>query len=424
MKNGFINYFEVYDTDNFEERQKEILNFIKKYTKGSILKKVTMTIGELFEFNEFIEEVKEDTFSDLKYECYIDTPNGPKPIRKLVKKLPEDWVLVTLENGIKSQVSLNHKYVVNGKVVFAKNLKVGDYLETKEGLVKIKDIKILKNKDEYLYGLSLDYPHLYYDADGILHHNTAFKINSTANFLLRQKNVVYFTLEMPEEEIAKRIDANLLNVPINDLKKLSFEEYQKRFKELGNLGHLRIKEYPAGVLNTTMIKSYIQKLQNKDGFIPDVIVIDYLGLMSSTRISLSKAGSYQYYKSIAEEVHALAKELDIPILTGFQLNRSAYNNVDAGMETISDSIGVVQTADSIIALLSNEKLRQEKTTMVKFLKNRIGGYLTSHLVKFEPEYSRFTDLEDDYSQEYIETVEQKMNQDININGLVEDVFKI
>ena len=241
-------------------------------------------------------------------------------------------------------------------------------------------------------------------------------INSTANFLLRQKNVIYFTLEMTEEEIAKRIDANLINVPINSIKNLSFEEYENKFKKLGKLGHLRIKEYPAGFLNVTRIKSYLQKLRNKDGFTPDVLVIDYLGLMSSSRVSLGKAGSYQYYKSIAEEVHGLSKELDIPILTAFQLNRSAYNNTEAGMETISDSIGIVQTADSIIAILSNEKMRQEKTVMLKFLKNRIGGHLSSHIVKFEPEYSRFTDLEEipDYTESKIleETTDDLINQSI------------
>jgi replicative DNA helicase len=381
-----------------------------------------MTIEELFEFNEFIEAVEKDTFIDLKYKCYIDTPNGIKPIRKLVKKLPEDWVIITLENGIKSIVSLHHKYVINNKVIFAKDLKIGDYLETKDGLIKIKNIEIQKNENEYLYGLSLDSPHLYYDANGILHHNTALIINSTANFLLRQKNVIYFTLEMAEEEIAKRLDANLLNVKINDLKNLSFEEYKRKFESLGKLGHLRIKEYPAGTLNTTKIKSYLKKLQTKDGFKPDVIVIDYLGLMSSSRISLAKAGSYQYYKSISEEVHALSKELDIPILTAFQLNRSAYNNTEAGMENISDSIGVVQTADVILAILSNEKMREEKQVLLKFLKNRLGGYLTSHLVKFEPEYSRFTDLEQ--NEEYTEMIEEKINEETNLNDLVSDVFKI
>jgi len=226
---------------------------------------------------------------------------------------------------------------------------------------------------------------------------TAFMINSTANFILRQKNVIYYTLEMSDLEISKRIDANLLGIPINKLKEIDYNTYEEKIKSLGNIGKLLIKEYPAGFLTTTRIKSHLQKLRAKE-FIPDIIVIDYLGLMASSRISLHNAGSYQYYKSIAEEVHALSKELNIPILTAFQLNRSAYNNIDSGMENISDSIGIVQTADTIIALLSDEKLRNEGLVLAKFLKNRIGGKLSQHLLKFEPQFMRFYDAEDDSEQ--------------------------
>jgi len=359
------------------------------------MRKVTMTIGELFEFNEFIENVKDDTFKKPKYDVYIESPNGIVPIRYLVKKMPEDWIEVKLENDAYAKVSLHHKFSINEKVIFAKDLKEGDYLETKEGLKKIISIKRIKNKNEYLYGLSLDAPHLYYDANGILHHNTAFMINTTANLLLRKKNVIYFTLEITEFEIAKRIDSNLLAIPTWELSKLSQDEYINKMKQL-DLGKLVIKEYPAGTLNTLKIKNVLKKLKAKEGFEPDVIVIDYLGIMASSRLSLSSSGGlYQYYKLISEELHGLAKELKVPILTASQLNRSSFNNLDAGMELISDSIGIVQTADTIIAILSSEKMRQEKKVLLKFLKNRATGRLNSHVVEFQPEIMTFRDIEED-----------------------------
>lgn len=235
---------------------------------------------------------------------------------------------------------------------------------------------------------------------------TMFLINSTANLLLRKKNVIYFTLEIPELEIAKRIDANLLSTPTWDLSKMSQEEYFSKMQKL-DLGQLVIKEYPAGTLNTLKIKNVLKKLKAKEGFDPDIIVIDYLGIMASSRLSLSSAGGlYQYYKLISEELHALAKELDKPILTAAQLNRSAYNNTDAGMDLISDSIGIVQTADTIIAMLSSEKMRQENQVLLKFLKNRATGRLSSHIVEFKPEIMTLADLDTDETQ--IEKPTQKI----------------
>ena len=360
----------------------------------SELKKVTMTIEELFEFNEFIEEVKRDTFYEPIYDVYIESPNGIVPIRYLVKKMPEDWIFVTLENGITIEVSMHHKFVIKDKIVFAKDLNENDYLETKDGLKKIIKIKRVKNEDEHLFGLSLDAPHLYYDTNGILHHNTALMNAFAAGFARQKKNGLYITLEMPEVDILKRIDANILDTEIYKFDEMTWEEYKSKYDKIKNeIGNLYVKEYPAGTFSTFDLEKLKYDIEEENNIKLDYIIIDYMGLMKSTRVKLNQ-GSYLYFKSIAEELHGFAKKHNIPIISAFQLNRSAYNNLEAGLENISESIGVIMTADVSMLLLSNEELKSNNQIMLKTEKNRYTGKLDKILLEANWPKMQFKGVDD------------------------------
>jgi len=201
------------------------------------------------------------------------------------------------------------------------------------------------------------------------------------NYCLRKEDVLYFTLEMPEEEIGRRIDANLINVPANDIKDLSFEEYKSKFPK--DLGTLYMKEYSAGNLSVMGIKSYLKELYAQTGKTPKIIIIDYLALMKSDRITLGKAGGYLYYKSIAEELHGMAKDLGVAVITAQQLGRQAFDNLEAGADDVSDSIGVIQTADIAFGLLSTEMLRNENKVLVNFWKNRYTGKLDKYTLNVD-----------------------------------------
>jgi replicative DNA helicase len=187
------------------------------------------------------------------------------------------------------------------------------------------------------------------------------------------KNVLYITLEMSEEKIAERIDANMMNVPIQDLKDLPKKMFDDRVEKIKNKidGKLIIKEYPTASAHAGHFKSLLQELKLKRAFVPDIIFIDYLNICASSRFRAgSSANSYTIIKSIAEELRGLAVEHDLPIVSATQTTRSGYANSDVDLTDTSESFGLPATADLMFALISTEELEAQQQIMVKQLKNR------------------------------------------------------
>ena len=187
------------------------------------------------------------------------------------------------------------------------------------------------------------------------------------------KNVLYITLEMSEEKIAERIDANMMNVPIQDLKDLPKKMFDDRVEKIKNKidGKLIIKEYPTASAHAGHFKSLLQELKLKRAFVPDIIFIDYLNICASSRFRAgSSANSYTIIKSIAEELRGLAVENDLPIVSATQTTRSGYANSDVDLTDTSESFGLPATADLMFALISTEELEAQQQIMVKQLKNR------------------------------------------------------
>jgi|TARA_B100000902_G_scaffold398538_1_gene465677 replicative DNA helicase len=187
------------------------------------------------------------------------------------------------------------------------------------------------------------------------------------------QNVLYITLEMAEERIAERIDANLMNVPIGDLSNMSKPMFQDRIGTLKEKyeGRLIVKEYPTASAHSGHFKALINELKLKRNFHPEIIFIDYLNICTSSRFRPgSSANSYTIIKSIAEELRGLAVELDVPIFSATQTTRGGYGNSDVDLTDTSESFGLPATADLMFAIISTEELEQLGQFMIKQLKNR------------------------------------------------------
>jgi len=200
-----------------------------------------------------------------------------------------------------------------------------------------------------------------------------FMCHVAASCLVQGKNVLYVTLEMAEEKIAERIDANLLDVSLNDLQDLPKAMYKKKIKRVQEKtkGKLIIKEYPTAAAHSGHVRHLLQELDLKRSFKPDIIFVDYLNICASFRIRPgSNMNTYTYVKAIAEEFRGLAVEFNVPIMSATQTNRAGFVSTDIGLEDTAESFGLPATADFMFALISTEDLQELDQIMVKQLKNR------------------------------------------------------
>lgn len=202
-----------------------------------------------------------------------------------------------------------------------------------------------------------------------------FLCHHAAACLRQNKNVLYITLEMSEQRIAERIDANLMNTNLSDLRDLPFQMYEKKFNRATEAiqGKLIIKEYPTGSASALNFRHLIDELKIKKNFIPDVVIVDYLNICSSSRYKInSNVNSYTLVKAIAEELRGLAVETNVQMFTATQVNRQGFNNSDVDLTNTAESMGLPATADFFIALIGTEELEELNQVMVKQLKNRLG----------------------------------------------------
>ena len=236
-----------------------------------------------------------------------------------------------------------------------------------------------------------------------------FMCHVASSVLLQGRNVLYITLEMAEERIAERIDANLLNVPIQDIGELPKSTFETKVNNLAKKtqGTLIIKEYPTASAHAGHFKSLLNELALKKSFRPDIIFIDYLNICSSSRFrGGSNVNSYTLVKSIAEELRGLAVEFNVPIVSATQTTRSGFGSSDVELTDTSESFGLPATADLMFALISTEELEELGQILVKQLKNRYAA---------TDKYRRFV-LGIDRSKMRLFDVEQSAQNDIVNSG--------
>ena len=199
-----------------------------------------------------------------------------------------------------------------------------------------------------------------------------FMCHCAASFMSQGLNVLYITLEMAEERIAERIDANLLDVTIDDLHTMPKDMYESKIEKLRQktAGKIVIKEYPTASAHSGHFRALFNELSLKKSFKPDVVFIDYLNICASSRFKGGNIGSYFYIKAIAEELRGLAVEFNVPIFSATQTTRTGFTSTDIGLEDTAESFGLPATADFMFAIISNPELEQLGQLKIKQLKNR------------------------------------------------------
>ena len=375
------------DKEYFEELHEkiifeEICTFIVKY--NSLPTKETLTIE-----SEKRTDITEDVFSKIR-DCVRlldDTPNDHQWLLDTTEKWCKDRAIyLALVESISIADGNNEKKnpdaipsILSDALAVSFDNQVGhDYLEDYEERYESyhrKEDKIPFDLDYFNKitkgGLPNKTLNIALAGTGV--GKSLFMCHLAASTLLQGKNVLYITLEMAEEKIAERIDANLLNVPIQDIINLPQQIFEKKVTNLSKKtqGTLIIKEYPTASAHSGHFKSLLNELALKKSFKPDIIFIDYLNICASSRYRAnSNVNSYSYIKAIAEELRGLAVETNVPIVSATQTTRSGYGNSDVDLTDTSESFGLPATADLMFALISTEELEGLGQIMVKQLKNR------------------------------------------------------
>ena len=242
-----------------------------------------------------------------------------------------------------------------------------------------------------------------------------FMCHCAAGNLAQGLNVLYITMEMAEEKIAERIDANVLDTPVDQLANLPRDIYDRKIAKLRDRtkGKLIVKEYPTACAGSANFRHLLNELKIKKAFVPDIIYIDYLNICMSSRLKYgANVNSYTYVKAIAEELRGLAVEYNVPVVSATQTTRTGYSSSDVGLEDTSESFGLPATADFMFALISTEELEQLGQIMVKQLKNRYS----------DPGSTRRFVLGIDRSKMRLYDVEQSAQEDI-LDGPIMDNTK-
>jgi replicative DNA helicase len=386
-------YEERYESYHKKEDKIEFdLDYFNKITKGGLSNKtlniilagcvhpetkVKIRFSNLIEKEITIAEIK--TLLDNGYEVEVDSPDGYVPVNFFINKGMYDEYILEIENYEYVRCNGDHLFETESgwekaSILSKKYLKTS--FLTKNGY---KPGKVVKTGNQIpIVDINVNHPNHRYYTNGVSSHNTGagkslFMCHLASSVLLKGKNVLYITLEMAEEKIAERIDANLLNVPIQQLAELPKTMFENKITNLAKKtqGTLIIKEYPTASAHSGHFKSLLNELALKKSFKPDIIFIDYLNICASSRYKSNfSVNSYSYVKAIAEELRGLAVEFDVPVMSATQLTRSGFGSSDPELTDTSESFGLPATADLMFALISTEDLEGLGQIMVKQLKNR------------------------------------------------------
>jgi len=318
-----------------------------------------------------------------EFSVEVDSPDGWVGVTNYFEKGEKpEYILETADHKTRLRVSGKHLFETLDGWRFTEDLAAGFYENSM--------IKVLTDdgyKDAYVFStgktipvvdITVDHPNHRYYTNGVSSRNSGggkslFLCHAAASYLASGKNVMYISMEMSEERIAERIDANLMNVSIDQLSKMSKDEFMTKIAKITSRsnGKLVVKEYPTGAAHSGHFRALIEELKIKRNFIPDVMIVDYLGICTSARLKQgSNVNTYSLLKSVSEELRALGVEYNMPVLSAMQVNRSGFGNTELELTSISESIATVMTADLVFSIIRTEELDDLGQTMIKILKNR------------------------------------------------------
>ena len=314
------------------------------------------------------------------YEIEVESPDGYVPVTMFVDKGEWDEYVLRLDSGSLVRVNENHLFETTLGWQYAKDLAMlpEQHYLTKEGYVR--GTVVNTGKKIPIVDINVNHENHRYYTNGVSSHNTGVgkslvMCHMSAAALAAGKNVLYITMEMAEERIAERIDANLLNISLQELKDIPKQMFHSRIDKIRDKthGNLIIKEYPTAAAHSGHFESLLNELSLKKNFVPDIIFIDYLNICASSRYRAGNmVNSYTLVKAIAEELRGLAVKYDVPIVSATQVNRDGMNSSDIDLTNTSESMGLPATCDLMLALISTEELENQGQLMIKQLKNRFG----------------------------------------------------
>ena len=424
-----------------EEYTRKVLPFIKEEYFGNRVEQ--LLFGEVFKFIEkynnlptkdaiLIElnsrrDINEEELQHLKdYVVAVEDSEADEQwLLETTEKFCKDRAvhnavlsgIKILDNKDKKQTPEAIPHILSEALAVSFDKSVGhDYIEDAEARFKFYHTK------EKRYQFDLDYMNritkggvpsktLNIALAGTGVGKSLFMCHVASSYLIQGLNVLYITLEMAEERIAERIDANLLDVTMEDLHDMPKQLYDGKIKKLREKtqGQLIVKEYPTASAHSGHFKSLINELALKKSFRPDVIFIDYLNICASSRFKGGNISSYFYIKAIAEELRGLAVEQNVPIFSATQTTRTGFVSTDIGLEDTSESFGLPATADFMFALMSNDELEALGQMKVKQLKNRYN----------DPSVNRAFIIGVDRSKMRLNDVEQKAQNIVDSGQVAE-----
>ena len=400
---------EYFDSQSEKTAYKEIASYVDKYNGLPTKEALRIAIDEKDNLNEdqykqvtqVIDSLKVEEKSDIEWlvdktEKFCQDKAIYNAVRESIlvldgqhKQLDKGSIpeLLSKALGVSFDSSIGHDFIENGDERY-------QFYHTKEDKVPF-DLELFNKITKG--GLSRKSLSVALAGTGV--GKTLFMTHCAAANMMAGLNVLYITMEMAEERIAERIDANLLDLTVDDLKEVPKETYVKRLSRVKSKtnGKLIIKEYPTASAGSAHFRHLLNELRLKKNFSPDIIYIDYLNICTSSRMKMgSNVNSYTLIKAIAEELRGLAVEFNVPIMSATQTTRSGYSNSDMGLEDTSESFGLPATADFMFGLISSEELEGLGQLMVKQLKNRWGdtNYLKRFVVGIDRSKMRLFDAEE------------------------------
>jgi len=361
----------------------EIVNFTEKYNNPPTIESLRIYVGESNKSQDDVDKLN-------AYVNNLEVCDSGSKLEWIVDKTEEFCQDKSIYNAVLGSISIldgadkTHdkgsipKILSDALSVSFDNSVGHDYLEEATSRYEFYHRQESKIPFDLTYfnkitkgGLSTKTLNIILAGTGV--GKSLFMCHVAASCMAHGKNVLYITMEMAEERIAERIDANLLNVTMDELMNLSEDVYIKKVDRVRSktVGKLIIKEYPTASASATHFRTLLNELNLKRNFTPDIIFVDYLNICCSSRLRVgANVNSYTYVKAIAEELRGLAVEFDVPLVSATQTTRSGFNSSDPGMEDVSESFGLPATADMMFALISSDDLQEMNQIMVKQLKNR------------------------------------------------------
>lgn len=373
-----------------------ILHYIERFNKFPTVTEMKVDIEEEDVYNHLAEIVKIDT-SEYDEQFLISEVEEFFKKKLILESIAE--TAENLNNGDITKIS-NAPDQLRDALAFSFDTKIGldlfdeeerayDFLHNRDRIIPT----FLKSLNKYIEGGFHEKSLFLFMAETNLGKSLIMSSLATDCTLLNH-NVLYVTCEMSEEKISERIMANMFNVPMEGLKLITRDRFYEKFRGIKERTQKKIliKEYPPRAINTNHMRNLIKELNNKKKFVPDIIFVDYLGLMLPTK-STKNDNSYVEVKRISEELRALAVELGIPIVSAVQTNRKGFGSSGIDLTDISDSIGTAATADVIVGVTQSEELREQGKYNWTILKNRYG--INKQSVKISVDYSKMRIYESD-----------------------------